>query len=356
MQKLGRDPPNRTEKAPKPSVFSPLAIRVTEASSVSSQEQPSADAVSSLSFPPVQRLSNRENVPAGSEKADSNKELVERVLDDAERFLKPFKICQRRQGSSGNGNIPLSNDPSVFSLKKVSPLPAYSFEPERPGPAEALPPSSSTKKRRRASKDSRSEVPAKKNRSSDSLPADPIPEKAKNMQQMLGLDSLWVIPMVVTHRDLGQRIHTLLPSQSSYSDADKLNSLRFLLKGLRVPSNNSNPSEGAQRPLSASVIIPRATRVLSKRFVDSGTATTPRQLAACSTQYERQRLLNTSAQTVPPSVASAHTHMTPHTYTSTGINTDSVRMENGVSSASIDYHLRKLLRCNQPEIDRTIQE
>ncbi|VUZ47080.1 unnamed protein product [Hymenolepis diminuta] len=345
-----------TEKASKPSVYSPLAIRVTEVSSVSSQEQPSTDAVSTFSSLPVQRLSNRENVPSSVEKpSNQTRDLVRKVLADADEFCKPFRFMERlRAGTAENGIIPLSNDASNFTLKRVSPLPNYSFDSKQPTHTEPIPPP--TKKRRRSSKDVRSETSAK----NEKFPVvESVPEKPKNVESRLGLESLWVIPMMI-HKDLGQRIHSIIPTQSSSvatsADIDKLYSIQFLLRGLRVPINTTDLPPDGQRSLTASVIVPDKPRTL-RRFVECGTVTTPKRITASSTQYDPQRLINSTTQTVPPFVASVFTNTTPCVRNSIAINTDPVLMENGFSNnSSFDCHLKKLLRCNYAEIDRTIQE
>nr|CDS34385.1 conserved hypothetical protein [Hymenolepis microstoma] len=356
-QRPAREPIcGRIEKAPKPSVYSPLAIHVTEASSVSSQEQPSGDATGTLSSLPVQRLSNRENVPSTVEKlSDPTRDLVRRVLADAEEFCKPFKFMHRLQvGAAENRIIPLSNDPSNFTLKRVSPLPNYSFDSKQPSQTEASPPP--TKKRKKSSKDTGSAIPIRKE---EPTIVETIPEKPKNVESRLRLDSLWVVP-TMAHKDLAQHIHSVLPTQSSSgatsTPIDKLYSIQFLLKGLRFPTNATSIPPVGQKSLTASVIVPNKLRTL-KWFVECGTGTTPKRLTASSTQYDHRQLINSITQTVPPSVASVFTNTTPCVRNSIAINTDPVRMENGFSSdSSFDYHLKKLLRCNYTQIDRTIQE
>ncbi|VDO07556.1 unnamed protein product [Rodentolepis nana] len=353
-QRHAREPIGaRTEKAPKPSVYSPLAINVTEASSLSSQEQPSGDALGTLSSLPVQRLSNRENVPSTAEKlSDPIRDLVRRVLADAEEFCRPFKSMHRlKSGAAENRIIPLSNDPSTFILKRVSPLPSYSFDSKLSDHTESSPPL--TKIRKRPSKDTGSEIPPKKG---EHTVVEATPEKPRGVDSKIGLDSLWVVP-TMAHKDLAQHIHSVLPAQSlSSTPIDKLYSIQFLLKGLRFQTNSTSIAPARQKSLTASVIVPNKRRTL-KWFVDCGTGTTPRRVTTSSTQYTHKQLKNSISQTVPPSVASVFTNMTPHVSSSIAINTDPVRMENGFSSDfSFDYHLKHLFRSNYTQIDRTIQE
>lgn len=351
-----RDSGGRSEKPPNPSVFSPLAVKVTGGNSVSSQGQPSADAVSTLASLPVQRLSNRENVPSAEKPIDPTENLVGRVLADAEAFCKPFKhfksLCMNCPNSSAENGNPLCvkgkyNAPFDFSLKRVSPLPEFTFGSERPV-EESIPPL--TKKRRRSSNEINS-LPVEsacKNRTIEPL------QKTEAEESKRSRESKWIIPTVAPN-DLKLRLLSAVSAQlSSSSITDKLSAFRFLIKGLRVPGNINDTMVGGRRPLTAALVFHKKDKSF-RRFVDCGTVTSPKRIATSSTQYDLKRQADFIAQTSPPSVTSVFTNTSPSQRASAAINTDPVRLENGLSNdSSFEYCLKKVLRRNSREVERTI--
>ncbi|KAH9285472.1 hypothetical protein ECG_00431 [Echinococcus granulosus] len=358
----------RPENLQKPSVYSPLAVRITEGNAGSSHNQYSADAISVLTSLPVQRLSNQENVPSVEKQVGSSELFVRRVLADAEAFCKPLQHlpsnlrgdCKEssEEGDARDTSLCLSYDkrisslPKPFSLKIVSPL-SETYISLGQSVDETLP---SPPKRLLLSKDLETSVPLVS--LAREQPSNPRKDEAIE-ELKFAHNSSWILSSVGTV-ELRSRLLSILPvsSKSSSSCLDKLASLRFLLRSLRM--TNSDSHSVTTRRLTGVLLAP-ATPNPTPRFVEIGTGVTPKRTTVFATQYESKRLVNSAAQTSPRTQASAFTNTSPSQLTSrrisVSINTEPLRpgaMENGFSDDySADYCLKKVLGSNDAVMERT---
>ncbi|EUB59253.1 hypothetical protein EGR_05854 [Echinococcus granulosus] len=331
----------RPENLQKPSVYSPLAVRITEGNAGSSHNQYSADAISVLTSLPVQRLSNQENVPSVEKQVGSSELFVRRVLADAEAFCKPLQHLP----SNLRGDCKESSE-------EVSPL-SETYISLGQSVDETLP---SPPKRLLLSKDLETSVPLVS--LAREQPSNPRKDEAIE-ELKFAHNSSWILSSVGTV-ELRSRLLSILPvsSKSSSSCLDKLASLRFLLRSLRM--TNSDSHSVTTRRLTGVLLAP-ATPNPTPRFVEIGTGVTPKRTTVFATQYESKRLVNSAAQTSPRTQASAFTNTSPSQLTSrrisVSINTEPLRpgaMENGFSDDySADYCLKKVLGSNDAVMERT---
>ncbi|KAL5969079.1 hypothetical protein TSMEX_003201 [Taenia solium] len=357
------------ENPQKPSVYSPLAVRVTEGTAGSSHNQYSTDAVSALTSLPVQRLSNQENVPSMGKQVDSSELFVRRVLADAEAFCKPLQHlsgnlrsdCKEasEEGGLRDTSLCLSNgkgtfsSSKLFSLKIVSPLSetcvglGRSVDESQPSPP----------KRPLLSKNLKTSSPL----------VSPTSEQPSNPRRKETIEepksahnSPWILPSV-GRVELRSRL-SILPASSRRSSSclDKLASLRFLLRSLRMA--NSDLHGAMPRKLTGVLLAPTASNP-TPQFAEIGTGMTPKQTAISATQCDSERLVNSTAQTSPPTQTSVFTNTSPSHLASkrisVSVNTDPLRpggMENGFSDdSSADYCLKKVLGNSDAAMERAIR-
>ncbi|VDM34260.1 unnamed protein product [Hydatigera taeniaeformis] len=351
----------RLEHPPKPSVYSPLAVRVSEGTVDSSHYQYSVDTVGALTSLPAHRLGNQENVPSVEKHVNSFELYVRRVLADAEAFCKPLQHlpgnfrneCKELSGKDDPRDISLCLNngkraldfPRLFSLKAVSPLPetfvglGLPVDESQPSPP----------KRLLLSEDLVTEQPF----NSQKQRAIEEPKSAHN--------SSWILTSVGT-LELRPRLFSILlgSSRRLSSYLDKLASLRFLLRSIRT--TKSDLHNVVTRNLTGVLLAPPASDQLP-RFVETGTETTPKHTTISATQYDSEKLVNSAAQTTPQAQTSAFTNTSPSHFTfkrvSVSTNTDPLfpgAMENGFSDgSSADYCLKKVIGNSDAAMERVIR-
>ena len=353
----------------KPGVYSPLVIRVSE-SSAPIHNHHSTDAVNPLSSLPVQHLGNQENILSTEKQIESSEQFVQRVLAEADKFCRPLQCLSKsfrflfdepagsvqNDGSLGDSNGNEKHFCDVFSLKRVSPL-----TPPRVDLSKSIdgtqPP---TPKRRRHSKDSKASSPIPPPCDKQSALESQI--KPHIAESERAEKPAWILPSL-SLTDLRSRLLSILPTSSrqSPSSIDKLASLRFLLRGLRVSGVDSQNT--TQRKLTGVLLAPVAPKP-TPRFVELGTTMSPRQTAVSSIQCVLKAGVNSSAQTSPQIRMSVSTKTSPSLLTwkraSVSVNTDPIHfgvMENGFSNeiSSMNHYLKKILGCNDAAMERTIR-
>lgn len=301
---------------------------------------------------------------------DSSELFVRRVLADAEAFCKPLQHlssnlrsdCKEssEEGGLRDTSLCLSNDKGtsslskVFSLKIVSPLSetcvglGRSIDESHPSPQKRQPLPNDLK------------VPSPLVFPTREQPSNP--RKKETVEELKSAhNSPWILSSF-GRVELRSRLLSILPASSRRSSSclDKLASLRFLLRSLRV--TNSDLHSVIPRKLTGVLLAPTASNP-TPQFAEVGTGMTPKQITISATQYDSDRLVNSSAQTSPPTKTSVFTSTSPSHLTSKrvsiSVNTDPPRpggMENGFSNgSSADYCLKKVLGNSDAAMERAIR-